>query len=119
MNPAGNKNHNGELRNSLVRESALIAALERKPEVAIPTDFMSRLSASLPAERRTPSARRISFARAAAYVAAACLAAFLIVLTRLHPDAIAAPSGMPFVMEIIILTQLMAIGFWLGTRSDG
>jgi len=100
-------------------DAALIAALERKPDVHPPADFFARLNASLPAEPAASRAGRISFARAAAYLAAACLAIALIALVSLNPGATTSPAGMPFVLEMIILTQLMAIGFWLGTRSDG
>ncbi|WP_263373788.1 hypothetical protein [Granulicella aggregans] len=101
------------------QESALIAALERKPEIAMPADFQLRLRAVLANEPPRRSATRVSFARATAYVAAACMAVALIVLTMLYPEAIKVPESMTFILEVLIVAQLMAVGFWLGTRNEG
>lgn len=101
------------------QESTLIAALERKPKITVPADFHLRLRATLATEPTWRPARRPSFARVTAYVAAVCMAAALIVLTMLYPEAIKAPESMTFILELLIVAQLMAVGFWLGTRSEG
>jgi len=101
------------------QESTLIAALERKPAIAVPADFHLRLRAVLANEPARRPVRRISFARSTAYVTAACMAVALIVLTMLYPEAIRVPESMIFILELLIVAQLMAVGFWLGTRREG
>jgi hypothetical protein len=101
------------------QESLLIAALERRPEIAVPADFQLRLRASLASEPARRLTKRVSFARATAYVAAVCMAVVLVVLTMLYPEAIKVPESMTFIVELLIVAQLMAVGLWLGTRSEG
>jgi type IV secretory pathway component VirB8 len=101
------------------QESILIAALERKPEIDVPADFRLRLRGTLAAEPLRRPARHPSFACATAYIAAACMAVALIVLTMLYPAEVKVPQSMIFVLEVLIIGQLMAVGFWLGTRSEG
>lgn len=101
------------------KHEALTSALERKPEITVPNDFYLRLQASLPVETSPRRSRaRISFARATAYTAAVCMAIALGILTLLHPEAIKAPESMTFILELMILIQLLAVGFWLGTRRE-
>ncbi|MBB5057056.1 negative regulator of sigma E activity [Granulicella aggregans] len=101
------------------QESLLIAALERRPEIAVPVDFHLRLRASLAEEPARRAARRVSFARTTAYVAAVCMAVALVVLTMLYPETIKVPESMTFVLELLLVAQLVAVGFWLGTHSEG
>ena len=100
------------------QESLLTAALERKPDIAIPADFHLRLHASIAAEPAIPARTQLRFARVTAYVAAFCLAIFLVALTALYPEAVKAPESMTFILELMLLAQLMAVGFWLGTRRE-
>ncbi len=99
-------------------EAILIVALERKPEMAVPADFHLRLRASISQEPVRRIRKHVSFARAMAYLAAFCLAAVLAALTGLYPDAIKAPESMAFILELVILGQLMAVGLWLGMRRE-
>lgn len=107
------------MNHDLHHESMLTTALERKPDIAVPADFQLRLRAALSAEPYQRPTTHISFARATAYIVAACMAVVLAVLAALHPDAVKAPESMSFALEIIIVAQLMAVGFWLGTRREG
>jgi hypothetical protein len=101
------------------QESMLTSALERRPEITIPADFHQRLHASIAAEPAVPTKMPVSFGRATAYLAAFCLAVVLVGLTVLYPNAVKAPESMTFILELIILAQLMAVGFWLGMRREG
>jgi hypothetical protein len=100
------------------QESMLTAVLERKPAIAIPADFHLRLRASIAAEPASRANTHVSFARATAYFAAFCLAFVLVALTVIYPNAIKAPESMTFVLELMLLAQLMAVGFWLGMRRE-
>jgi hypothetical protein len=99
-------------------ESTLIAALERKPAIAIPADFHLQLRASIAAEPPRRATPQTSFARTTAHIAAVCLAIVLAILTVRYPNAIQAPESMMFILELILVAQLMAVGWWLGVRRE-
>ena len=102
------------------RNAAIVRALERKPEFQIPDNFAARVAgsvpASIPAGESAVARCYPHFGVAAGYLVAAMAVVVLLVLTRLHPEALEAGRGFLFAMEVVLLVQLLAIGFWLGTR---
>ena len=100
------------------REAALTRALERRPEVAVPQDFSARMVASLPPVPPATSRSAVRFGKITAYALAFVVVFTLLVLTRLYPATLETGRGLLFAMEIVLLVQLLAIGYWLGTRSD-
>ena len=99
-------------------EAALTRALERRPEVAIPRGFSARIVASLPPIPPVRSRSAVRFGQITAYAVALAVVFALLVLTRLYPEALETGHGLLFAIEIVLLAQLLAIGYWLGTRSD-
>jgi hypothetical protein len=96
-------------------ESRLTAALEHKPEVHIPLDFASQVTAlavTQPLRRRRYAPR---FGRAVALfsVPLASLALF-----ALAPHASPNLKSLSFDTEVVLLAELALIGWWIGRMSQ-
>ena len=100
-------------------EARVDRALERSPEVTLPADFAARVARSLPAKEPLPVQIRPVFGQTAGYLALAAMMVMLLVLARMHPEALEAGKGFVFVVELLLVAQLLAVGVWLGTRSSG
>ena len=100
-------------------EAMVVRALERKPEIAVPQDFAARMARAVPAEAPARSAVRPMFGRAAGYVAVVAMMVVLMILAKMHPEALEAGRGFVFAIEVVLLTQLLAVGYWLGMKSNG
>jgi hypothetical protein len=100
-------------------EAAVVRALERRPEITIPEGFAARVARSMPAKVPRRGAIRPGFGRAAAYLAIAAIIPVLALMTWEHPKALEAGRGILFVVEVLLLGQLLAVGLWLGMRSGG
>jgi hypothetical protein len=98
-------------------ETMVVRALERKPEIEVPTDFAARVAQSLPAKPASQLPIRPIFGRVAGYLAAVAVMVGLLVLAKTHPEALEAGRGFVFGMEILLLAQLLAVGLWLGMRD--
>jgi len=94
-------------------ETRLIAALEHRPEPAIPADFALRLAAQLPpvkpARRRIPAAQTISILAAIVCVLA---------LAWLAPHAAPSFTSLAFDLELLLFAQLAFIAHWFTTRRQ-
>ncbi len=99
-------------------EKTVIQALERKPEIAVPEDFAARVARSMPAELPARAEARPMFGQAAGYLAVAVLAIALLVLTWKYPEALEAGRGFLFAVELLLVAQLLAVGFWLGIKNN-
>ena len=112
---------NEDLKNArqIEFEARVDRALERRPEITIPADFAARVARSLPAKEPLHAQIRPVFGQTAGYVALAAMMVVLLVLARIHPEAFEAGRGFVFAVELVLVAQLLAVGFWLGTRSSG
>jgi len=104
-------------------EGKLTAALERRPPVKTSAGFAARVMERLPEgqpllpERQLPEdVSRVG--TRVAYVSIAMVAATLLLLVLEDPAAFAAGRGFAFVFEMMLVAELMAVGFWLGTRRE-
>ncbi len=61
---------------------------------------------------------RAVFGRAAGYLAVVAMTVVLAILSRMHPEAFEAGRGFVFAVEVLLVAQLLAVGLWLGMRSD-
>jgi len=100
-------------------EAAVIRTLERRPEIAVPEGFAARVARSMPAKAPKRGSIRPGFGRAAAYLAVAVIIFVLALMTWEHPGALETGRGILFLVEVLLLGQLLAVGLWLGMRSGG
>jgi hypothetical protein len=97
-------------------DTALTAALDRRPAVSIPADFAARVMGRLP---EAPRHRKQSRAGSrVGYISVGLVAGVLLLLVGENPAAFSAGKGFAFVFEMMLLAELMAVGCWLGTRRD-
>jgi hypothetical protein len=91
-------------------ESRLTAAMEHKPDVQIPVDFASKVAAlavAQPLRRRRYAPR---FGRTIALLAVPLAAMALFVLA---PHASPNLKSLSFDAEVVLLTELAFIGWWI------
>ena len=106
-----NKRYAGAVSDPLANtdfEARITAALERRPEAAIPEDFAARVVASLPPAR--PARTRI---RAGRWTAIAAGAAALAGMAILAPHSAPSFTNLAFDAELLLTAQLAAIASWL------
>ncbi len=96
---------------------AAAETLERRPEIAVPEGFAARVAHAVPAKKLSRAATRPVFGRTAGYLAVVVMTAVLVVLTRMHPEALEAGRGFLFLLEVLLLAQLLAVGLWLGMQN--
>ncbi len=104
-------------------EGQLTAALERRPAAKIPANFTARVMERLPERQLLPSERQLlgdasRVGSRIAYVSIAVVAATLLLLVLNDPAAFAAGRGFAFVFEMMLVGELLAVSFWLGTRRE-
>ncbi len=95
------------------REAAIVRALELRPEPVVPADFAARVMQSLPAQIVARPRRRVG--RTVALVAAIVLSLALFVIA---PHAQPSFASLTFDIEMLLLAQLGAIGYWLAARRE-
>ena len=95
-----------------VNEETLIAALERKPAVAVPQDFAARVIAALPAQRPR---ERVRWGRRVAVGAGVTLT---VALFGMAPHTAASFASLAFDLELLMLAQLAGLGWWVASRRD-
>jgi len=98
---------------------AAAETLERRPEIAVPEGFAARVAHAVPVKAPSRGAARPAFGRTAGYLAVAVMTVVLVVLTRTHPEALEAGRGFLFLVEVLLLAQLLAVGLWLGMQNGG
>ena len=94
-------------------EAAITRALELRPEPVIPQDFAARVMQSLPAQR--PIRTRVPVGRIIDLVSAAALTAGLFALA---PHATPSFTSLTFDVELLLLAELGALGYWLTARRE-
>ena len=99
-------------------EGAVVRALERRPEVPVPEDFAAKMVCLLPPKERPRTALRPIYGHIAGYIGAVLTMIVLAVLTRSHPEAIQPGQGFLFGVEMLLVAQLLAVGYWLGMKGD-
>lgn len=99
-------------------EAKVVAALQRRPEIAVPAEFAARVARAMPAKVHSRGASRPMFGRLAGYLAVAAMMAVLLALAWRHPAALEAGRGFVFAVELLLVAQLLAVGLWLGIKSD-
>ena len=100
----------------MVEDAALDRALECKPAIDLPPGFAARLMERLPEDQ--PAAKATRFGSTAATVSIGLIALVLIGLVGTDPGAFVAGRGFGFVFEMMLLTELLAVAFWVGVRRD-
>jgi len=93
-------------------ETQLTAALERKPQVDIPTHFASRVAASMPAQRPARAKKSPHYGRVAANLSMVLLGCALVALPLLRPESILSMHSYAFALEMIFTAELLALGLW-------
>jgi len=100
---------NDKTQNEL--EAAVTHALELRREPEVPAGFAARVMRSLPAQ---PAARpRVRVSRTVGLVAAAILT---IAVFALAPHASPNFTSLTFDLELVLLAELAAIAYWLGSK---
>ena len=94
-------------------EAAITQALELRRDPAIPTDFAARVMQSLPAQK--PVTPRLQVGRTIGIIAAAVLMAGMFALA---PHATPNFTSLTFDLELLLLAELGAIGYWLTARRE-
>ena len=93
----------------------LTAALDRKPEVAIPADFAARVAAMAPAR---PERRNTAHSpRHWGVISAMAVALVVLVLCFAGPKPANSWVGVVFVM--LVATEIAGLALWLGPRWLG
>lgn len=88
----------------------LTAALERRPEIAVPENFAARIVASLPAVRPAQRTARVThYGRTAAYLCMLLLTAGLVALPILRPASILNLGSGAALLEIAFTLELMLL----------
>lgn len=94
-------------------EQAIEQALQRQPAVVVPADFAQRVRSQLPLAPPTsqPLWLRMSASRLAGVTGlAALLAAFCWLAPGARPDF----TSLRFDLELIVLAEMAAVGWWVG-----
>ena len=99
-----------------IAEARMTASLERRPVVTIPADFAARVMKHLPEKR--PRSAPLRVGSTAAYFSSAVVALALLVLARTNPQAVTPVNSFAFLFEMLLVAELLAVGYWLGTRRD-
>jgi len=94
-------------------EAAITRALELRPEPVIPQDFAARVMQSLPAQ--APIRTRSHIGRTIGLIGGAILTAGLFALA---PHTTASFSSLTFDLELLLLAELGALGYWLTARRE-
>jgi hypothetical protein len=100
----------------------LTAALDQKPEVAIPEDFAARVSAGLPARRPQRAIKRRPRWGLAAAMAVVTL---LLVVCFAEPTPASSLADAPahswigLVFLFLVTAEITALALWLGPRRMG
>jgi hypothetical protein len=91
-------------------EATVVRALEQKPVVRVPESFAARVAAMAVVQPVAPAKarRRVSVGRLMAIVAMVVLA---VVLFAVAPLAGTRVTSWPFVVEMVVLVQMAAIGY--------
>ena len=98
-----------------MNEAALQVALERKPEVSVPTDFAARVAAQAATLSPSRTSRVPHFARLTALVVSVIVALSLFALA---PRTAASFGNLAFDIEVVVLLQLGLLAWWL-TKQPG
>jgi hypothetical protein len=99
-------------------EAAITRALELRPEPVIPADFAARVMHSLPAQtpaRTRSHIGRLRLGRTAGLIGGAILTTGLFALA---PHTTASFSSLTFDLELLLLAELGALGYWLTVRRE-
>ena len=91
-------------------ETTVVRALEQKPAVRVPEGFAARVAAMAVAQpvAAVKARRRVSVGRMMALAAMVVLA---VVLFAVAPLAGTRVASWPFVVEMVVLVQMAAIGY--------
>jgi hypothetical protein len=92
-------------------DAMMTRALERREDVAVPTDFAVRVAAALPPPRKPRNAMRVG--RATGLVAAGVLG---VALFALAPHAAPTFGNWAFDFELVVIAELAGIAYWLTVR---
>jgi len=88
-------------------DAMLTAALERRPEVAVPAGFTARVMTSLPARR--PVRATTHYGRLAAYICMVLLVAAMLWIGRSGPAFSLSLGNMSFVLEMLCTLALLLL----------
>ena len=94
-------------------EAAITRALELRPDPVIPADFATRVMQSLPMQQ--PVIPRLQVSRTIGLIAAAVLTAGLFAVA---PHTTASFTSLAFDLELLLLAELGALGYWLTIRRE-
>ena len=98
-----------------VAESAVQAALERKPSIQPPAEFARRVALLTATQPQPRPARAGGYAR---LTALAALVLVTLALFTLAPRAQASFGNFAFDLELAILVQLALLAWWLGRQPN-
>jgi hypothetical protein len=87
-------------------ETAITKALEKKPEAAVPAEFVGRVMCSLPPRRRR---RKMPVGRT---VVLAGMLALALTMFALAPHVTPQFTNFAFDLELLLLVQMAGIGWW-------
>jgi len=93
-------------RNDPKFDSMLTAALERRPEIVVPTGFAARVAASMPGRRPV---RVTHYGRNAIYACILLLTAALAVLAATHPVSWLDLHSMVTLLEMALTGELLLL----------
>ena len=94
-------------------EAAITQALELRRDPVIPAGFTARVMQSLPAQK--PATPRLQVGRTIGIIAAAVLMAGMFALA---PHATPNFTSLTFDVELLLLAELGALGYWLTARRE-
>jgi hypothetical protein len=94
-------------------EERIDQALQQQPEVLVPADFAARVRRQLPAVH--PARGRLGVGRT---VGALALVALIGALCWLAPGARPDFSSLRFDLELVVLAEMAAVGWWVGKGSS-
>ena len=95
--------------------AAVQAALERKPNIAMPADFAQRVASRAGALSQGRPSKAIPYARFAALIVSAIVA---VVLFALAPSTAADFRDRRFDLEMLVLLQLGVLAWWMGRQPS-
>jgi hypothetical protein len=94
-------------------DRALVRALERRPQPAIPADFAARVAAIVPRVKAPARVRTMHYGRTAMVAA---MIALLVALTAMAPRA-NPESLFGIAMEYLLCAQFIGVGIWWAVRE--
>jgi len=94
-------------------EAAITQALELRRDPVIPADFAARVMQSLPMQK--PATPQLQVGRTIGIAAAAVLMAGMFALA---PHATPNFTSLTFDVELLLLAELGALGYWLTARRE-